>query len=147
MHIGLWMGSGEIGGEAALADAGFAEQQDGLVALPGGFDRLPLALTADQPRRAQRGYRAWDSDRCRQWLAAFDQGGELARFGAGRGGQRMRKCLTTSLVRSQGGGAIAAPVVQPHHAPVRMLGGRRLKREALGQCKRFGDATLGFELG
>ena len=42
--------------------------------------------------------------------------------------------------------AVAAPVVQAHHAAMRMLGRRRFEREPLGEGQRFGDAAFGFEL-
>ena len=146
VDVSLAVRSGEIGCEAALADARFAQQQHRLAALPGVFENPPFTLAPDQPRRAQRGHRRGCGHRGRQRVAAFDQRGQFAGFSAGARAEFTRQCLAAALECRQCRGPVAAPVVQAHHAPMRVLGGRCFRSQAFGERQGFGDAPFGFEL-
>ena len=143
----------QLGGQAGLADAGLAAQDDdgtgaGAGLVPRAQERLQLGLAADEGKQA-----AGRSGRCRRFdhdgLArgrvashAFppQRFGQLARRGARRQAQLAAQPLAQALVGGQGGGAVAGRGQAAHEAAVHLLP-HRLERDL---APGVGERCLGL---
>ena len=129
----------EVVEQAGLPHPGVADEHGDAATLPGLVEQAPLRLAADQHRRPRQRGRDAPRRRARQTAGTLDQLRQLARFGARRGTQLPRQALRAARVGSQRRRAIAAPVVQSHQQPVRLLGQRLVARQPLGEDQRAGD--------
>ena len=136
----------EVAEQPRLAHARIADQHDWASLLPGILQRAPLAFAPDQPWWARN--RRWHGPRhaARQLARALDQLREFARFDAGFRFQFAPEQLLATRIGGQRRGAIAAPVVQPHQQPVRLLGQWIFGDQPLGVDQRPGDMSARFLL-
>ena len=137
-------------GEARFADARLAGDDRHAPVLPRVLDGAPLTIAADEPRRTQH----CDGPHCmslpvqrddRRRTAVFNHARQLERLLARLCIQLTIQHIGAALERGQRAGAIAAQIVQPHHAPVRMFEQRIVGDQALGVAQRVCDVALRFE--
>ncbi len=114
----------------------------------GTLEGAPFGIAADQQRRPAQGRRQGlvrDGHRRLQRTAPFDGLRQVERLGAGLGTELALQRARAALERGQRRGPVAAQVVQPHDAPVRVLGGGVVQHEALRLFERGGELPFGFK--
>ena len=102
--------------QAALADAGLADEQEHASRRPGVIERLQLALAADQARRSHQAGRNHGAARRQGCGAALDRRQQLDRLGRRPGAQLVLQALLEALERGDRRRPVAAQIVQAHQA-------------------------------
>ena len=132
--------------QAALADAGFAEQREHAPVGPGARERRELGRSADQPRRPHQARRNDGAPRRQRRRAALDRVEQLDRLRRGARAELVLQPPLEGLERRDRGAAVAAQVVQPHQAPLRVLGERIAVDQALRIDQAAGDGAARLAL-
>ena len=127
----------EILQQAALADAGLADQHERAPVRPGMLERLQLAVAADQARRPQQAGRGRRPPRRQRRGAALDRRQQLDRLGRGPGAELVLQALLEALEGGDRRRPVAAQVVQAHQPALAVLG----QRIALDQALRVDQAA------
>ena len=123
--------------QPALADSRLADDQEAAARRPGVIERGELALAADEARRPHQA-RGDDGAPCRQRrAAALDRRQQLDRLGRRRRPLLVLEALLEALEGGDRRRAVAAQIVQPHDAALRMLA----QRIALDQPLRVDEAA------
>jgi hypothetical protein len=127
----------ELVQQAALADSRLADDQEAAARRPGVIECGELALAADEARRPHQA-RGNDGAPCRQRrAAALDRRQQLDRLGRRRRPLLVLEALLEALEGGDRRRAVAAQIVQPHDATLRMLA----QRIALDQPLRVDETA------
>ena len=133
--------------QAALADAGFTQQQEDPAGRAGTLQCQQVGLAADQARRAHQPGRHDRAARRQLCSAAFDGGHQLDGLGRRPRAQLLFQALLEVLEGGDGRGAVATQVVQPHQPALRVFGQRVAGDQALGVDQAAGHGAVAFAVG